>query len=116
MSLEPFPTDWQRALCVVAHPDDLEYGTAAAVAGWTDAGKEVTYLLATRGEAGISTMDPAQAGPLREQEERDGAREVGVEEVHFLEASPTVWSSPTWSCAAPWPGRSGACVPSWSRR
>jgi LmbE family N-acetylglucosaminyl deacetylase len=85
MSLEPFPTDWQRALCVVAHPDDLEYGTAAAVAGWTDAGKEVTYLLATRGEAGISTMEPAQAGPLREQEERDGAREVGVEEVHFLE-------------------------------
>lgn len=85
MNLEPFPTGWQRALCIVAHPDDLEYGTAAAVAGWTDAGKDVTYLLVTRGEAGISTMDPAQVGPLREQEERDGAREVGVEEVHFLE-------------------------------
>ncbi|AXH95878.1 PIG-L deacetylase family protein [Ornithinimicrobium avium] len=84
-TLESFPTDWQRALCIVAHPDDLEYGTAAAVAGWTAAGKEVTYLLATRGEAGISTMEPAQAGPLREQEERDGAAEVGVSEVHFLE-------------------------------
>ncbi|WP_131103928.1 PIG-L deacetylase family protein [Ornithinimicrobium sufpigmenti] len=85
MTLETFPTDWQRALCIVAHPDDLEYGTAAAVAGWTDAGKQVTYLLVTRGEAGIATMEPARAAPLREQEERDGAREVGVEEVLFLE-------------------------------
>ena len=83
--LEPFPTDWQRALCIVAHPDDLEYGTAAAVARWTAEGKEVRYLLVTRGEAGIDTMPPEQAGPLREQEERDGAKEVGVEEVHFLE-------------------------------
>lgn len=85
MTLEAFPTDWQRALCIVAHPDDLEYGTAAAVARWTDEGKEVTYLLVTRGEAGIDTMPPQEAGPLREQEERDGAAHVGVQEVHFLE-------------------------------
>ncbi|WP_151524495.1 PIG-L deacetylase family protein [Serinicoccus kebangsaanensis] len=85
MSLETFPTDWQRALCVVAHPDDLEYGTAAAVARWTDEGKQVTYLLVTRGEAGIDTMSPDRAGPLREREERDGAREVGVDDVRFLE-------------------------------
>ena len=85
MSLTTFPHDWQRALCIVAHPDDLEYGTAAAVARWTAEGKEVTYLLVTRGEAGIATMPPDEAGPLREQEERDGAREVGVDEVRFLE-------------------------------
>ncbi|HSP60373.1 MAG TPA: PIG-L deacetylase family protein [Ornithinimicrobium sp.] len=85
MELLPFPQDWRTALCVVAHPDDIEYGTAAAVAAWTAAGKEVTYLLATRGEAGIDTMPPAQAGPVREREERAGAREVGVEDVRFLE-------------------------------
>ncbi|MFD6233297.1 PIG-L family deacetylase, partial [Streptomyces diastaticus] len=34
--LAPMPEDWQRALAVVAHPDDLEYGCAAAVAHWTD--------------------------------------------------------------------------------
>ena len=85
MSLETFPTDWQRALCIAAHPDDLEYGTAAAVARWTAEGKEVTYLLVTRGEAGIATMPPEEAGPVREQEERDGAREVGVEDVRFLD-------------------------------
>ncbi len=83
--LEPLPTDWSRALAVVAHPDDLEYGGAGAVAAWTDAGKDVRYLLVTRGEAGIDTMDPAQAGPLREAEQRAGAAEVGVSIVEFLE-------------------------------
>ncbi len=76
---------WQRALCIVAHPDDLEYGASAAVARWIAQGKTVTYLLATRGEAGIDGMTPDDAGPLREQEERDGAREVGVEVVGFLD-------------------------------
>ncbi|MGW3403026.1 PIG-L family deacetylase, partial [Streptomyces zhihengii] len=33
----PVPDDWQRALAVVAHPDDLEYGPALAVAAWTAA-------------------------------------------------------------------------------
>ena len=45
--------DWQRAVAVVAHPDDLEYGLASAVARWTDQGKDVAYVLATSGEAGI---------------------------------------------------------------
>lgn len=84
-TLEPFPTEIDRVLCIVAHPDDLEYGTSAAVARWTDEGAEVTYLLVTRGEAGIATMAPQQAGPVREQEERAGAREVGVEVVDFLD-------------------------------
>jgi LmbE family N-acetylglucosaminyl deacetylase len=82
--LAPLPDDWSRALCVVAHPDDLEYGAAGAVARWTAAGRTVTYLLATRGEAGIDAMPPHEAGPLREQEERAGAAEVGVEVVEFL--------------------------------
>ncbi|MGW3276153.1 PIG-L family deacetylase, partial [Streptomyces kronopolitis] len=54
--LSPMPKDWQRALAVVAHPDDLEYGAAAAIAEWTAAGREVSYLLVTRGEAGIDGL------------------------------------------------------------
>src|SRR5215831_20920147 len=77
--------DWQRALCVAAHPDDIEYGTASAIARWTAQGKQVTYLLATRGEAGIDGMHPDVAGPLREKEERAGAAEVGVSIVEFLD-------------------------------
>ena len=77
--------DWQRALCVAAHPDDLEYGVASAVARWTSQGKQVVYLLVTRGEAGIDGLDPAEAGPLREVEQRAAGRAVGVEELEFLD-------------------------------
>jgi LmbE family N-acetylglucosaminyl deacetylase len=81
----PMPDDWQRALVVAAHPDDIEYGLAAAVAVWTAAGKEVHYLLATRGEAGMAGVPPAEAGPVREEEERRSAAVVGVSEVEFLD-------------------------------
>ncbi|MBT2414087.1 PIG-L family deacetylase [Streptomyces sp. ISL-12] len=83
--LEPMPDDWRRALAVVAHPDDLEYGCSAAIAVWTDAGREVAYVLATRGEAGIDTLPPAECAPLREREQRASAAVVGVTEVEFLD-------------------------------
>jgi LmbE family N-acetylglucosaminyl deacetylase len=83
--LPVLPEDWERGLAVAAHPDDIEYGGASAIARWTAQGKRFAYLLATRGEAGIDTMHPDQAGPLREAEERAGAREVGVDEVEFLD-------------------------------
>jgi len=78
-------SDWSRALVIAAYPDDIEYGLAAAVASWTSSGKEVHYLLATRGEAGIAGMPPEEAGPLREEEERRSAAVVGVSEVEFLD-------------------------------
>ncbi|HEX4361377.1 MAG TPA: PIG-L deacetylase family protein [Pseudonocardia sp.] len=84
LSLLPMPEDWQRALVIVAHPDDAEWGTATAIAGWTSAGKQVAYVLATRGEAGIDTLPPERAGPLREAEQRAAAAEVGVHGVEFL--------------------------------
>jgi LmbE family N-acetylglucosaminyl deacetylase len=83
--MEPVPEDWERAVAVVAHPDDLEYGVAAAVARWTGQGKRVSYLLATKGEAGIAGMSPDQVGPLRVEEERRSAAVVGVSEVEFLD-------------------------------
>ena len=83
--MEPMPEEWNRAVAVVAHPDDLEYGAAAAVARWTSQGKHVAYLLATRGEAGIQAMAPDQVGPLRVEEERRSAAVVGVHDVHFLD-------------------------------
>lgn len=82
--MEPFPDQWTRAVAVVAHPDDLEYGAASAVAAWTSRGKQVSYVLLTSGEAGIDGLDPAKAGPLREAEERRSAALVGVTHVEFL--------------------------------
>ena len=82
--MEAFPDDWSRAVAVVAHPDDLEYGAAAAIADWTRRGKEVSYVLITSGEAGIDGLAPDQVGPLREEEERRSAAVVGVTHVEFL--------------------------------
>ena len=83
--LQPFPDDWSRALAVVAHPDDLEYGASGAIARWTAEGRSVAYLLVTRGEAGIDTIPPAECGPLREAEQRAAAQLVGVDVVEFLD-------------------------------
>ncbi|NUS73709.1 MAG: PIG-L family deacetylase [Corynebacteriales bacterium] len=82
--LDPFPADWSRALAVVAHPDDLEYGAAGAIAQWTAQDRTVAYLLASQGEAGIDSIAPAQAGPLRVAEQRASAAIVGVGDVEFL--------------------------------
>ncbi|GAB3561739.1 PIG-L deacetylase family protein [Spelaeicoccus albus] len=83
--LKPLPDDWQRALVVMAHPDDPEYGVAAAVAVWTAAGKDVRYVLATKGEAGIAGMPPDESGPLRADEQRRACSHVGVSALEFLD-------------------------------
>jgi LmbE family N-acetylglucosaminyl deacetylase len=82
--MEPMPEDWDRAVAVVAHPDDLEYGVAAAIARWTRQGRHLSYALATAGEAGIEGMAPDVVGPLRQEEERRSAALVGVTDVDFL--------------------------------
>lgn len=84
-TLHPLPEDWRRAIAVVAHPDDLEYGAAAAVARWTGQGKDIRYVLATRGEAGIDSIPPEQAAPLRTKEQEASAAVVGVSSVEFLD-------------------------------
>ena len=83
-TLAALPEDWDSALAIVAHPDDLEYGAASAVARWTGQGKRVVYTMVTSGEAGIDGMTPEQAGPLREAEELASAAVVGVDVVEFL--------------------------------
>ena len=84
MDLLPVPETWQTALAVVAHPDDMEYGASAAVARWTDQGKAVDYLLITAGEAGIDSMDPEEAGPLRINEQQAACDAVGVRDLQVL--------------------------------
>jgi LmbE family N-acetylglucosaminyl deacetylase len=83
--MQPIPEDWTRGVAVVAHPDDLEYGVAAAVARWTRQGKQITYLLATKGEAGIAGLPPGEVAALRVKEEQRSAAIVGVTEVVFLD-------------------------------
>src|SRR5690625_733182 len=77
--------DINRVLCVVAHPDDMEYGGSAAVAKWTDEGKEVAYLLLTRGEAGIRDRSPDEVSQLRAAEQRRACNIVGVDDLEILD-------------------------------
>ncbi len=83
-AFEPLDEDWERALVVVAHPDDMEYGGAAAIAHFTDQGKHVVYTLITSGEAGIDGVAPEACAPLREAEQRAACLAVGVTTVEFL--------------------------------
>jgi LmbE family N-acetylglucosaminyl deacetylase len=74
-----------RALCVLAHPDDVDFGSSGTVATWTAAGTEVTYCIVTDGDAGGFDDTPRdQMGPLRQAEQRAAAKAVGVEDVRFL--------------------------------
>ena len=82
----PFPDEaFRRVLCVVAHPDDVEYGTSSAVAAWTSQGIDVAYLLLTRGEAGMDASEPGRTAELRVREQVTGSSAVGVSQVDFLE-------------------------------
>ena len=83
--MEPLPEDWSRALCVVAHPDDLEYGMASASPSGPRPARTSSYLLVTRGEHGIDGMAPDECARVREAEERASARVVGVDTVEFLD-------------------------------
>lgn len=82
----PFPPDaFESVLCVVAHPDDVEYGTSSAVAAWTSRGLQVAYLLLTRGEAGMDASPPERTAPLRMRMQIAASAVVGVSEVEFLD-------------------------------
>ncbi len=82
--LELLPdSDFQRVLCVVAHPDDVEYGTSSVVASWTARGVEVAYLLLTEGEAGMQ-IPPEETRALRAGEQRRACEAVGVSRLTML--------------------------------
>jgi len=88
--------DVKRVLCLSAHPDDLDFGAAGTIAGWTAAGLEVTFLICTRGDQGGFDDTPRDVMPaLRESEQRAAAAEVGVRDVRFLDGYRDGWLEPT---------------------
>jgi LmbE family N-acetylglucosaminyl deacetylase len=75
----------RRALVIVAHPDDIDFGMAGTVATLTDAGTEVVYCLVTSGEAGgPDHLERAALARQREAEQRTAGAHVGVHDVRFL--------------------------------
>lgn len=75
-----------RALVVVAHPDDAEFGCAGTIARWCDTGCAASYVICTDGRNGTRDRGLSQAELVRarQQEQRDAAAVLGVSRVHFL--------------------------------
>jgi len=76
----------QRALVIVAHPDDVDFGAAGTVATWTAAGIEVAYCIVTDGDAGgFDPNVPRDEIPgIRRAEQTAAAKVVGVSDLGFL--------------------------------
>jgi len=86
ISLPRLPDEsFHRVLCVAAHPDDIEYGSSAAVAVWTANGAEVAYLMLTRGEAGMDARTPDETRTVRTAEQMAAGAAVGVNEIEFFD-------------------------------
>ena len=75
-----------RILVVVAHPDDVDFGTAGTVAALVKAGSHVSYCLVTNGEAGDDdvSLNQEELAALRLEEQTAAALAVGVEDLHWL--------------------------------
>ena len=75
-----------RILVIAAHPDDVDFGTAASVATWTDAGLEVIYCIVTDGDAGGSdrSVSREDMAVIRRAEQTAAAKCVGVSDLRFL--------------------------------
>jgi LmbE family N-acetylglucosaminyl deacetylase len=76
----------QRILVIFAHPDDVDFGAAGTVCGWTDAGIDVTYCVVTDGDAGgfDPTVPRDEIAGIRRREQTAAAKEVGVHDLVFL--------------------------------
>ncbi len=74
------------AMVVSPHPDDAEFGAAGTVARWTRESKNVVYVICTDGSKGANDRDikPEALVEIREAEQKEAARVLGVEEVVFL--------------------------------
>ena len=81
---EEFQPD--RAMVVVAHPDDAEFMVAGTAAKWAARGAEVTYVVITNGNKGSEDpeMTPARLAKIREAEQRAAGRILGVKHFEFL--------------------------------
>ena len=85
MSDDPRP---RVALVIAAHPDDPDFGAGGTAAIYTQDGWEFHYLVCTNGARGTGDreMTRERLVPMREQEQRNAAQELGVTSCTFLGA------------------------------
>lgn len=76
----------RRVLGVFAHPDDAEFFAGGTFARWAMDGADITFVFATSGDKGsdLTDMTSDRLAEIREEEERNAARVLGVKDVIFL--------------------------------
>ena len=76
----------ERVMVITSHPDDPEFGAGGTIAKLVKEGREVTYVIVTNGNKGSSdrAMTPERLARIRQEEQRNAARTLGVERVEFL--------------------------------
>jgi LmbE family N-acetylglucosaminyl deacetylase len=76
----------KRALCIVAHPDDIEFYCAGVVLLMARHGAAVDFVLATSGDKGArdTSRSRAKVARTREREQELAADLLGVKRVAFL--------------------------------
>jgi LmbE family N-acetylglucosaminyl deacetylase len=76
----------ERVMVVTAHPDDSEFGAGGTIAKLVNEGCEVTYVIVTNGNKGSGdrAMTSERLALIREAEQRNAARTLGVARVEFL--------------------------------
>ena len=77
---------YQRAMVVVAHADDAEWGCGGTVAKWCAEGWEVVYVLCTDGSKGSEDpeMTSGRLAEIRKQEQLNAGKVLGLKEIVFL--------------------------------
>jgi LmbE family N-acetylglucosaminyl deacetylase len=82
----PAPIEFQRVLVVTAHPDDVDFGAAGTIAGWTDQGIDVSYCIVTDGDAGgfDPTVPRSEIAGIRQREQTAAGAAIGVRSLRFL--------------------------------
>lgn len=78
--------DYRKYLLFVAHPDDAELGSGGSIAQWIQEGHRVDYVICTSGDKGTKDYDvsPHKLADLREREQEEAAKVLGVNRVVFL--------------------------------
>jgi LmbE family N-acetylglucosaminyl deacetylase len=73
-------------MVIMAHPDDAEFLCGGTVAKWCAEGWDVRYVVVTGGDKGTKddTMHPEKLAAMREEEQRQACRILGVKECVFL--------------------------------
>ena len=86
MAEGPSESKRHTLLAVQAHPDDVDFSSGGTIAKFVRDGYEVYYLSATSGNKGTHDRDmsPARLTEIREAEEREAARRLGVRDCFFL--------------------------------